>query len=80
MTTVTVTPAQARLLAQRIETARAARAEADATLALLTLGHGLDDAVLTDVNTVTGVLTFARSTLDTVDTPMADTPMAEPEE
>lgn len=58
MTTLTVTPAQAQALAQRIAAARAAEQAAHDALTLLTLGHVPADAVLADVNTDTGVLTF----------------------
>lgn len=59
MTTVTVTPPQARHIAGLIEDAQRAQAAATAAVALLTLGHPLPEtATLADVNVDTGVLTF----------------------
>jgi hypothetical protein len=59
VTTLTVTPAQAQKLAAALNVARDAQARAQDVLDTLTAGHPLDaGAVLADVNTDTGVLTF----------------------
>ena len=56
--TVTLTPLQAAYLAGLVSEAQKAQQAANEALALLTLGHVPSDAVLQDINTDTGVLTF----------------------
>jgi hypothetical protein len=58
MTTVTVTPLQAAYLAGLVADAQKAQRVAGEAVALLTLGHVPPAAVLADINTDTGVLTF----------------------
>jgi hypothetical protein len=59
MTTLTVTPEQARYLAGLVAGAQKAQRVAGEAVALLTLGHVPAAAVLQDINTETGVLTFS---------------------
>ena len=58
MTTVTVTPLQAHYLAGLVREAQQAQAKANDAVALLTLGHVPPDAVLANINTDTGELSF----------------------
>ena len=58
MATVTVTPLQAQYLAGLVSEAQRAQRVANEAVALLTLGHVSADAVLADINTDTGTLTF----------------------
>lgn len=58
MSTVTVTPLQAQYLAGLVAEAQRAQRVANEAVALLTLGHVPADAVLADINTDTGTLTF----------------------
>ena len=60
MGSVTLTPQQANYLATLARQAEQAKAAYAQALALLTLGHGVPtDAASVDINTDTGVLTFA---------------------
>lgn len=61
MATVTVTPLQAAYLAGLVQEAQKAQRVAQEAVALLTLGHVPADAVLQDINTETGVLTFTET-------------------
>ena len=70
MTTVTVTPLQAAHLAGLVAEAQKAQRAASEAVALLTLGHVPADAVLADINTDTGTLTFTVPAPETA--PSAD--------
>lgn len=58
MPTLTVTPLQAAYLAGLVAEAQKAQRIANEAVALLTLGHVPAAAVLQDINTDTGTLTF----------------------
>jgi hypothetical protein len=58
MATVTVTPKQAEYLAALLTQAKRAQTVYAEAVALLTLGYVAPDAVLTNIDTDTGVLTF----------------------
>ena len=57
MPTLTVTPAQARLVAQRVQAVQEADALLRVVLEAVTAGHDVA-GTLTDINVDTGVLTF----------------------
>lgn len=59
MITATLTTQQAEHLAGLVRDIQRAQQVASDALALLTLGHVPADAVLRDINTDTGVLTFS---------------------
>lgn len=63
--TVTVTPLQANYLAGLVAEAQKAQRIANEAVALLTLGHVPAEAVLEDINTDTGTLTFRVPSPDT---------------
>ena len=58
MRTLSLTPQQAQYLAGLAAEAQKAQRVANEALALLTLGHVPASAVLQDINTDTGTLTF----------------------
>jgi hypothetical protein len=58
---VSLTVEQAKFLAQKLSAVRAAEEEFSAVLGLLCLGTGAKEEELVDVNTDTGVLTFAST-------------------
>lgn len=60
MPTVIVTPPQAAYLAGLVSEAQRAQRVAHEAVALLTLGHVPAGAVLQDINTDTGALTFTE--------------------
>ena len=55
---LTVTPAQAQRLAALVSAAQQAQRAAQDAVTLLTLGHVPPEAVLDDINTDDGMLTF----------------------
>ena len=58
---VTVTPQQAQHLAAVVSAAQHAQRAAQDAVTLLTLGHVPAEAVLADINTDDGVLTFREA-------------------
>lgn len=60
-TTISLTPAQAQFLAQKLSAVRTAEEEFSSVLGLLCLGTGAKGEELVDLNTDTGVLTFASN-------------------
>lgn len=60
MVTVALSPAQAGYVANLVTAAQRAQQAANEAVALLTLGHVPAGAILSDINTDTGVLTFTE--------------------